>query len=390
MLRHTFRRLRRMPVPAIGVVLFAAVLAAVLGGLQKSNEEELANYEKTYHAIPVDFTVTNLSGTKSTYLNIDAVIADAFEVGLARFITDLQKVCNHNIAGENKGYMLFGITSTAPSPELRPENGCNIQWGAGYDEGIFAGRDLVCLVPEGMMVSADEETGKAYVELQFEHPPFNPATEYSCRLWVAGTFQGGDGNAIYCPFAVCEMVYDELSEPFRVQFIRATLGDNDDLEELRYVSTGWFAEPNPLGERTPWGEYGYEYYPFALDINDDLLQRAAATLQSSIHTNRICAVLVLCLSAAAGLLIGFLMVRSRRREIALMRTMGTPGSSIFFGFALEQILCFLLGIAFCGAYSDWQPAEQLGILAAVFFAGLTTALLICLRRNLMVTIREED
>ncbi len=175
-----------------------------------------------------------------------------------------------------------------------------------------------------------------------------------------------------------------------VQAIRGTLGSNDDLEELRSESRRWFAEPNPLGEQTPWGEYGYKYYPFALDINDDLLQRASSTLQSSIHINRICAVLVLCLSAAAGLLIGFLMVRNRKREIALMRTMGTPGSSIFFGFALEQMLCFGLGIAFGGAYNGWQPAAKLAILAGAFFAGLTVALLIFLRKNLMTTIKEDD
>ncbi len=390
MIRHTIRRLQRMPVPAIGVLLFAAILAMVLCSLQKANEEEMTKYQETYHAIPVEFTVTNLSGTKSTDLNISSWFAEAFASGLASFITDLQKVCNHRITGQNSGYILFGITSTALSPELRPENGCHIQWREGYDEGIFVGSDLVCLVPDSMPVSMDEETGIDYVELDFTDEITDDPIECSYKLQVIGTYKGGAGNAVYCPFSVCKQVYSALGETFSVQAIRATLKNNDDLEELHREAKKWFAEPNPLGEQTPWGEHGYAYYPFALDINDDLLQRTSATLQNSITTNRICAVLVLCLSAAAGLLIGFLMVRNRKREIALMRTMGTPDRSIYVSFMLEQMLCFGVGILCGGAYNRWRPTSQLAILAVVFFAGLTAALRICLRKNLMTTIKEED
>ncbi len=392
MMRHTIRRLRRMPVPAIGILLFAAILAVVLCGLQKSNEAELEKYNDTYHTIPVQFSVTNLTATKTTDLNIPYLIADAFiqEDGLGMYVTDLQRVCTHSITGRNSSYMLVGITSTALSPELWPENGTYILWDDGYGEAIFAGSEPVCLVPDTMIVSHEEETETAYVELDFAFWGIDPATDYSCKLRVIGTYKGGDGNSIYCPFAICEKVYTELNEPLFVQSIRATLRSNDDLEELRNVSKQWFVEPNPMGEKTPWGELGFKYYPYALDINDDLLQRATTTLQNSINTNRICAVLILCLSAAAGLLIGFLMVRSRKREIGLMRTMGTPDRSIYFSFLLEQMLCFGLGIILGGAYNTWQPISQLGILAGVFFVGLTAALLICLRKNLMTTIKEDD
>ncbi len=377
-----------MPVPALGVLLFAAILATTLCGLQKNNEAELAKYEETYHLIPVDLAVTSLSGTKSTYLNIPNMFLEMFETNLEQYITDLQSVSRHAIAGQYSNYTLCGITSTAMAQELGKED-CRIQWTEGYDESLFSGKAFVCLVPEDMPVSVDEETGEVYIELELENLKVHPAQKYACRMQVVGTY-GGDGKAVYCAFAACRQIYSMLNEPFFVQAIWATLRNNDDLEALRTASKKGFAEPNPLGERTPWGEYGYEYYPFALDINDDLLQRTAETLQNSITTNQVCGVLILCLSAAAGLVIGFLMVRSRKREIALMRTMGTRNSRIFFGFALEQGICFGSGIAIGGAYNGWQPASQLGILAAVFFAGLTVALLICLRNNLMTTIKEED
>ncbi|MCD7755191.1 MAG: ABC transporter permease [Firmicutes bacterium] len=391
-MRHTIRRFQRRPVPAIGVMLFAAVLAVVLCGLQKSNEAELEKYNGTYHTIPVQFSVTNLSATKATDLNIPNFFADVFiqEDGLGRFVSDLQRVCTHSITGQNSRYMLVGITSTALSIELWAENGTYIHWDEGYGEGTFAGNEPVCLVPDTMIVSNEEETGTSYVELDFAFWGIDPTTEYSCKLRVIGTYKGGDGNAIYCPFAICEKVYTELKEPLSIQAIRATLRSNDDLGELRDVSKQWFAEPNPLGEQTPWGDYGYTYYPYALDIDDELLQQAVATLQTRIAINRICTVLVLCLSAVAGLLIGFLMVRSRRREIALMRTMGTPTPAIFAGFLIEQMLCFGLGTALGGAYNRWDSADSLGILAAAFLAGLVAALFLFLRKNLLVTLKEDE
>lgn len=392
MILHTLRRLRRTPIPALGVLLFAAILSVVLCGLQKANDAELEKYNDTYHTIPVQFSVTNLSATTSTDLDIPAILAEVFtqEDGLAKYASDLQMVCKHAVTGINSNYTLVGITSTALSTELWPENGTYIVWNEGYSEDVFAGEEAVCLVPQTMVVFTDEETGKSYVELDFKNWGTNPAAEYSCKLEVVGTYMGGDGKSIYCPYAVCERVYTQLNEFLYVQAIRATLRSNDDLEELRAVSKRWFAEPNPLGEKTPWGEYGYEYYLYALDINDDLLQRSSATLQNSIATNRICTLLVLCLSAAAGFLIGFLMVRNRKKEIALMRTMGTPNRSIYWGFALEQMLCVALGIVLGGSYNGWHPADRLGILAVIYFVGLTVALQIFLRKNLLTTIKEDE
>ncbi len=393
MIRHTFRRFLRLPVPAMGVLLFAAILSAVLCGLEMANLAEQEKYEETYRTISVEATITNLSGTKYTSLQISSIFTELFEENgdLGSYVTDLQKVSTRAIDGKYTNYLLCGITSTDLSPELSPDNGTTITWNQGYSEGIFAGNQLLCLIPNGMPTQTDPETGAEYVDLYFTHrPTVDKSTEYTCRLTVAGTYLGGSGKTVYAPYFVWAQVCRELEDFIYVQAFRATLKNNGDLEAFCQAAKAWFAEPNPLGKETPWNNPLYSHYPFALDINDELLQRSAATLQNSITVNRVCTVLVLCLSAGAGLLIGFLMVRSRKREIALMRTMGTPRFSIYGGFALEQMLCFVAGIALGGSYNLWQPADKLLILPLVFFAGLTAALLIFLRKNLMITIKEED
>ena len=90
MIRHTIRRLRRTPIPALGVLLFAAILSVVLCGLQKANDAELEKYNDTHHTIPVQFSVTKLSATTSTNLDIPAMIADVFiqADALAKYVSD--------------------------------------------------------------------------------------------------------------------------------------------------------------------------------------------------------------------------------------------------------------------------------------------------------------
>ncbi len=379
-----------MPLPAVGVLLFAAILSVVLCGLEKSNAAEQQKYEQAYRTVPVDVTITNLSGTKYTDLNIDAYLVYQFTQDLGEYVKDIQMVATRAIGGIYEGNMLYCITSTVLSPELSPDNGVTITWKEGYSEDIFAGGEFAALIPQGMMTQTDEETGAEYVELYFEHrADLEKTTEYTCRLTVAGTYTGGDGKAVYAPYLIYEEVCAELETYLTYQAFRATLIDNVKLEAFREDSKAWFAEPNPLGKETVWENGVYTYYPFALDINDELLQRAAATLQNSITVNRICTALVLCLSAASGFLIGFLMIRSRKKEIALMRTMGTPNIAIYGGFAIEQMLCFVIGIALGGAYNGWQPVEKLGILPLIFFVGLSTAL-VFLRKNLVTMIKEDE
>lgn len=394
MIPHTLRRIQRSPFPAVGVLLFMTVLAVVLCSLQKANDAELQKYNETYRTIPVQISITNLSGTTSTNLGISRSVAKKFaeEDGIGKYLIDLQKVCKHSIQGNHFGSKLVGVTSLELSPELWTENGTTIEWKAGYGEEIFSGNEPVCMIPNAMAVQTDEETGAEYVELYFEVMGRDALITHTLKLWVIGTYRGGDGKTIYCPYTVCEQLYAELGEFVVVQAMRATLKNNDDLEELRTVSKQWFVEPNPLGEKTPYegDEWSYDYYPFALSFNDDLLQRASATLQTSITTNRVCTMIVLVLSAAAGFWIGFLMVRSRKKEIALMRTMGTPNRSVYFGFALEQMLCVIVGIVLGGLNNHWNPIDRLGILAATYFVGLTIALLIFLRKNLLTTIKEDE
>lgn len=399
MLFHALRRILRKPLPALAVLLFAAILAAILCGLQHAAQEEVEEYGHVYRSTPVTLTVSDLTGTQTDDLELPSWALKAFDshslkpyvkdVHAKVTLTNIDSVIDPYLGQAFPGFDVVGISSPEIDSQLSAQNGHTIDWMAGYDESILLTDEAVCIIPQSC-------TGDGYtpesLEISFSYTPYslNAVTQYySAQFKVVGVLTS-DLNQIYCPFSMALKANSAVGKALSMDAITATVSDNDTLDIVCEESSRWFAEPDLTGEQTPWDFSWYTHYPFALIIDDSQLVAAAETLENSMRLNKICTMAVFALSAAAGFFIGFLMIRQRKREIALMRTMGTPDKSIFCSFAFEQLLCALLGIAVGGAYFLWQPPGHLCIFAAVYFAGLSLALLIFLRRNLLTTIKEDE
>lgn len=401
MIPHMWKRLRRAPLPALGVFLFGAILAAALCWLNASYEQELRHYDEVYRTIPVEVTVTNLTGNKRDDLDAPSWVYEVF-TGRGWYPNDLGGyLTNLKLKGSRtstSGLVLTGITSPELDKSLLEENGGRITWLDGYDESILAQNDqFVCLISDKL-----EQTLLAQVDggqpltltLDFEAQDTwqGQIYRYSCDLTVIGVYSNGSsGSAVYAPWNIVEKVYGALRAELSVDMLSGTLIDNTRLEELREDAANWFVEPTPTGVKVEWDYFlNVDYYPYALDIDDSLLVKAAATLENSIFINRICTLLVFVLSAGAGFFVGFLMVRQRKREIALMRTLGARNGSVYLSFTLEQMLCVVLGAFLGGAWFDWEPIGRLLIFVGIYFVGLTAALLVFLRQNLLTALKEDE
>ncbi len=392
----TLKRMSRSPIPAVGVLLFAVAMAVVLQSLHLSKVEAQKHYEEIYHQIDVTCTVTNLAGTKSDGLDLGNIIVNQFTEyanwatgsEILPLIENVQIKSQHKLTDPKTERMLTGITSLKIARELWPENGCTIFWNEGFNESMFGENALVCIIPQAMAGELEKEQAETDwipVQLKLEqgylYCPTEPG-DYDGAMQIAGIYTGGDQKTVYCAWVTLMSIWGEMGQMESATAIQATLRNNDQVAQLRQAATeAELAEPDPNADPTDSA--------LALDIDDSKLQQADLTLRNSLRVNELSAVLVFVLSAGAGFLIGFLMIRSRKREIALMRTMGTPNRSVYFGFALEQMLCVIVGIVLGGLNNHWDPIARLGILAATYFVGLTIALLIFLRKNLLTTIKEE-
>ncbi len=402
MYRYICSRLRREPIPALAVILFSLILVSILRTMSGAVEAQQQAYDQTWDTIPVTLTVTNLSGTKSDTLDAPGWVADVFTGGngvgrgLSEYMKDIRiksvrQIDNSDVVG---AMYLAGLTSLQAEPNLRTEKNVQIDWLEGYDESIFSGEEQLCLVSEILTDDMEPDIPGQQLSLLFSYTYLDEndeeqIVEYHLSLTVAGYIRE-ESNAIYCPYSVINLVFQKMKESRTISHISATLIDNHLLEDIKRDRSRWFAAPTAGGMRTEWGHLGFDYYPYALDINDSLLVNAAATLENSILISRVCSVLIYAVSGGAGFLIGFLMIRKSRREINLLRTLGTGTMSIFAGFALEQIVCIGMGIFIGAAIFGWNPIMPLLVLGGIYAVGLTAALIVFLRGNLLLKMKEDE
>ncbi len=451
MIKKTLKSLKRAPVRAVAVLLFAAVITMIICSLQASNEAELLHYEEAYQAVPVTVTVTASSGNDRDF--IMSWVLDIFTdeepvkfydvssaktgleavdqrpeqptavLSLSEYVKDIQmKLCQHITTINGTSYdrggwaYLIGMTSLSCDKQLLPEYGCEITWYEGYDESIFEGDELVCLIPESKATNRYYDNGNGEADLYFvgyggervprldengEQVIINGypvvdvlKTEYNCSLKIVGTYTAGDEKSIYCSIPILKQICNELNDEPNIDGISATLADNRRLAEFKEKARTCFLEPSPTTEHIKWGFFANnwynEFYGYALDIDDDTLFDLSAILEDSIKFNRTVTVFVVILSVVAGFLVGFLMIRRRKRDILLMRMVGESNARVFFGFALEQLICIVLGIAIGGAYYMWNPINNLVIFAVSYFIALSLALAIFLNKKLIKNVKEDE
>ena len=404
MIKRIIRNNMRRPLYSVAVLLFAAVLAVVLCYLYQSGVEEQASFEDSYASVPVTFRVTDLDGSKPR--SIEGWIVDLFgerglQPNLAPYVGQLHIRVSINgdfaYTGTDENGQpqeistnktLAGVSSLYVAEELTENWGGKVHWRDGYDESILNTEESVCLVPEGMK---DVQQVMAH----FEWQTYVGSGKYVTRtcdktLQVVGYYVDKGNSRLYSPYLLVKQVHAQLGASKEIEELCAVLNDNNNLAALKETGAKWFAAPNPAGDKTPWGRFGFEYYSYAMDINDTMLTNLEYSMKNSMRLNQLASIAIFFMSAGAGFLTGFLVIRSRKREIALMRTMGASHPSIFAELALEQFACIVLGIILGGSYTLWQPMGRLCLFGAIYVSGLTVALLVFLRKNLLTTIKEDE
>lgn len=405
MRERIFKRNLRQPFAAVAVILFAAVLTAALCFLDQAKQEEQKSFEEAYAAVPVYFKVTDLDGSRVTAKNgIQGWMADLFLESrlwpkITPYIGEVSIRIKYYASWKHLDYVngylktvkdpvvMTGITSTRVATELTAGMGGSIHWLEGYDESVFATDETVCIVPEHLK---GEESVEMYFEYKENMDYGTPIMRtHTDNFRVVGYFTDPGNNRIYCPYLTLEWICAKLQCTKNIEEIGAILKDNNQLEELRETAAYWFAEPNPSGAKTPWGRFD-EYYAYALDIDDNMLRSLTSEMKTSMRINQFASAMVFVMSAAAGFLTGFLVIRSRKRQVILMRTVGAPQKDIFKEFFAEQLAFVGIGILIGGLYMLWRPILLLLLFVVIYAAGLALSLKIFLDNNLLTVIKEEE
>lgn len=319
-------------------LLICAVIGVVVFVLHTSAEKKLTQYEEELSAVQVTLTVTTPTGEPKVQVADNGTVFEIpfsipewtyklfterapvlfydvssagddsaarlklkdevtpTELSLAEYVKDvacmssqqINKVGDYVFTGNDK-YYAYGIVSISSDPKLSEDGECEITWFDGYDESVFTGSGLYCLVPNSKLEEYDNGNGEAVVSLynrftrhsvvDGELVKENLELEVPVTLKIAGTYTGGDWNSVYCPLPVVQQACVELEAIPSVLTLSATLADNSRLEEFREKISLCLLEASPENEDIPWGYYAqfqkrsqyHKTYPLGLDIDDGAL-----------------------------------------------------------------------------------------------------------------------
>lgn len=333
----TLIRNKRITLAAVAAVAALTFFLSVFTSSIQSSKEQLKRiYEVT--------TVTARVAGYNTGVN--ASIGEE----LYRAILDSGFIKAHWALIQNKTEqqdLLRALNKTALVPDLEGWEPYII-WQEGYDITALEGDARVCLAPRSLELELGETVtlplGGEYRKLHME-------------LTVVGLYgkeyrSADELDVYYCPLTAMEDFLRENQQEITYNILEMELQKLDRLGDFKTQMT----------------ELGLEKGSARLTVNDALLQQVTAKFRQHIRLLNTLLPVLLIIVAGIGFGLSFLLLRGRKREAAVLRSLGTRRMQVFGMFLSETALQALLGTLLGGGLA-WaalgKTAFQLQYLSLV-------------------------
>lgn len=382
------RGIRSLLVVAVSLViaLFLNMYGNAISEHEQTLDELHAGIEVTGYIIGADGNTQGLDIEEQTIKKLEAsgfILEGVYTRILRGMVGPWQDLARTQL--RNKIYnspRLIGtntITSFAVPPRIMD----------GYDESLFTSTEKVCLVSDGTLGLYGLALGD---ELQYTAVADRQNVRHSSvSLRIVGTYESHyNPAAIYCPLDVVTSLYRGLELPVLTDSASFTLQNTRELNKFREL----LGRLNFIDQLGLGGGSGGE---LSFIISDRLLKNATASVQSYIDFTTALYPVIYLLCAGIGFVVSYLLIRIRKPEFAIMRSLGTSKALSFLIFFTEQgVLCLLgtvLGIFLALATAGHIPAlRYLTVLGYIVFylVGASIAILTMNRVNVMqiLTARE--
>ena len=292
----------------------------------------------------------------------------------------------NNLVNYNKVIFTESITHT---PEFLFENELHIDYLEGYSEASFKGDECICALPATYMEEHGYKLGDnifvAVFTTDIDEPDLD-IMKYDAKI-VATFEKKVSRNNLYMPlnfgkheyYAVwdgrwatpylmpintpeeelelhyhykhIEYKYTYNSLAFKLKDLRTLNEFKDNLSSMGYSPVGSF------GRARTW-----------LVVEDTFLNETIVSINRHVSYMAILFIVVYILAVAIGFVLSYLLTKSRRSELAMMRSMGTGMIRTFNIFFIEQFLLSLLGGAI-GVGVVWLIYREILPLQWLGFAG---------------------
>ncbi len=387
--------------PALGAfALAAAVFALFLCELSGYEARLLAQREELYGSFDIGCYISNATGTRTDALSLPARYVDSIESDLSELVRDIRvtKTFRYqvmepgdpvDVEKPREAPSLIGINDISLSEELLSVG--EIVWPEGVDDSFFANGGQGCIIPVSIAQKLmRDEDNKPYLNLALCDLAYRYGMEcISVSLPIVTAYANSTGEDIYMSWEATRALSEQLMGIAAADTLTFSARDNRRLDELTQALEQYFKPVDPLAER--------DLADFAVTVQDSVFRSALSNVERNISVVKLLLPLAFVMSLACGFLISFLATRSRLREFAVMRSLGTSGTMVFLCAFGEQAVTAALG-ALLGMLADLLVRGALpgnafvftGAFVLLFLVGCAAASLRVARVNViqMLSVKE--
>ena len=330
---RNFWRNRRVSLISVAVMLVSALFLMIFFSSITTYQQELW---QSYSALKASAHITAYNSGEKPKLPVDtyqAILDTGFPVNHGVMV-------DHMITDKD---VLRGVNGADIDPSLRD---CieDVEWMEGYDASIFQSDAMVCLVPNDWSTDY-EATWECWIG------------ENNYTFTVSGIYGNkfsskDNGSVYYCPVNTLKAIYEAEGWTFTYCGMEMDLQNLAELDEFK-------AEMKKL--KLDSGDT-------RLVINDSQLQTVTSQLKRQVRLLETLLPVLLTLIAAIGFGSSFLLLRGRRREAAVLRSLGMKRAAVFGAFLFENLLQAVLGLLIgcvIGWFTFGSGALQPNYLAAL-------------------------
>ena len=383
---------------SLAVVMVLSASLVIYSGFLGKQEEELKEISE---GVNLELRFCNISGTRTTGLVIDTRRLDiiensgyctpiAYVTGGLYSDTELSHVkLKSDIAGT------LGYYVGASSGILFTDG--EISFADGYDESIFSGDDYLCVMSEDMLKETGLSLGDEFTRY-FYTKRENGGSYFSGEhtFKIVGSFSHiesdriPEGAGFIAPFSTVRNMAEEQGYRTWPTSADFTINDAADLNDLiALLEDTRMVECQRKTSST--AQYGNSCI-----ITDGVYIRTSEPLLRNINLLNTLYYPIFAAAVLIAFLASYLLMQSRRSEIAINRSLGRSAAGIFFGMLLESAVICISGSAAAAVGVLAVSGEPLStaypvlVFIPMYLLGCSLALLTLLRTGVLAILTSSE
>lgn len=389
--KQASRALKRRKWRNLAAFAVALMVTQLLNLYSRTISQSTETLAGLYKQIPVNGYITSAEGnTEELTIDEDVVAklvgtgyiaASVFKKSMAGYpgsINDLEGNALKNTVLNSSPLIGTNSIEALPGPPVYFE---------GWSGSLLSTAEAVCYVNQDDLDLWDWTPGN---KLIYTVVDINSMSSCSVELLIVGAYKGSRRPApIYCPLAVIDNLRQQLGLPLCFNSASFSLQNKNRLDHFRrlLLGLGFIPQTNGLG----CGER------LSFLIDDGQLKKATGNLQG--HLDFIVSLypLILLLLGSLGLVTAHLLIRLRKPEYAVMRTLGASKGVSFLVYFIEQALICLLGVTsslflllLAGHLITARLFAVVGSYVLLYFIGASMAILAFSRAKVLTILTDKE